>query len=225
MKFFRLFAAGWLLLLPGCISSQPWREPIAPPVALYYQNPLPVPAGDPGVVWETVADVVNDYFRIERENPMRVAGTEMTEGRLETFPEVGATVLEPWRHDSADTYERLESTLQSIRRRAEVRVSPSPAGYLVEVAVFKELEDVAQPGLASAGAATFRNDSSLTRVTNPIQDLDVNQGWIPLGRDRALEQRILAQLQSRLGALPSASPASAVPGTVCPPCAPVPGTL
>ena len=45
-------------------------------------------------------------------------GSTLTEGRIDTFPKPGATLLEPWDHDSADSYERLESTLQSIRRYA-----------------------------------------------------------------------------------------------------------
>jgi hypothetical protein len=108
-------------------------------------------------------------------------------------------MFEPWRHDSVGPYEKLESTLQSVRRRAVVRVVPSQGGYLVDVAVFKELEDVARPAHATAGAATFRNDSSLTRVVDPIGEQEVTAGWIPKGRDIALEQRIIEQLLARTG--------------------------
>jgi hypothetical protein len=65
------------------------------------------------------------------------------------------------------------------------------------VAVFKELEDVARPEHATAGAATFRYDDSLTRVANPVGGQEINRGWIPQGRDTALEQRIVAELQCR----------------------------
>ena len=30
-------------------------------------------------------------------------GVTITEGRLDTFPDVGSTCLEPWRNDSADS--------------------------------------------------------------------------------------------------------------------------
>jgi len=188
-----------LAAVSGCISAQPWAEQIAPPVAVLYDNPMTIPAQDPQQLWEIVADVVDDYFRIEREEPIRVAGTTLTEGRLSTFPEVGSTIFEPWRHDSADPYEKLESTLQSIRRRAVVRVIPAPTGYLVDVAVFKQLEEVDRPAHASAGSATFRHDNTLTRVVNPLGEPEINKGWVEVGRDRALEQRILAQLRQRLG--------------------------
>jgi len=43
-----------------------------PPV---YSNPVFVPAGDPQCFWETLVDVVDDYFRIEREEPVRMSAT------------------------------------------------------------------------------------------------------------------------------------------------------
>jgi len=153
-------------------------------------------------VWETVADTVDDYFKIEREEPVRLVGDVLTAGRIDTFPTVGATILEPWLGDSVGRDERLESTLQSIRRRAEVLVTPVAGGYEVEVAVWKELEDVVRPEHATAGSATFRYDDSLNRITNPEIECDVNRGWIPQGRDTALEQRILGDLQAHCGRLP-----------------------
>lgn len=161
-----------------------------------------LPGANPECVWETVVDVVDDYFEIDREEPVRVLDTVATEGRLDTFPTVGSTLFEPWRHDSVGAYQRLESTLQSIRRYARVRVLPGAQGFWVDVTVFKELEAVAQPENATTGAATFRNDSSLTRVEAPVGQQEVHAGWIPLGRDLALEHQILAEIQARFGTLP-----------------------
>jgi hypothetical protein len=200
-----LLTGGCLLLVAlamaasGCASLPGWTDSAGPPVPIVYDNPMLVPVRDPQQLWETVADVIDDYFRIKREVPIRVVGNTITEGRLDTFPEVASTLLEPWRHDSADTYEKVQSTLQSIRREAHVQVTPVREGFWIDVAVFKELEDVVRPAHASAGAATFRNDDSLVRVVSPVGEQDVNKDWIRMGRDRALEQRILAQLQERLG--------------------------
>jgi hypothetical protein len=205
-----------LAVASGCVTTQPWADEIAPPVAIRYENPMTVLARDPFQLWETVADVADDYFRIQEELPVRVVENTVTEGRLDTYWEVGSTVFEPWRHDSADPYEKLESTLQSIRRRAQIRVIPGTTGYQIDVAVFKELEDVSRPAHASAGSATFRHDSSLTRVVNPLGEQEINQGWVPLGRDRALEQRILAQLAYRLGMAPPPSALQPIPPG-CPP--------
>ena len=186
-----------LVTLSGCAPGPMWMGPPGPPMAAYCENPVLLPIADHQCAWETVVDVVDDYFRIEREEPVRLIDGTLVEGRLDTYPKVGATILEPWLMDSAGGRERLESTLQSIRRKAVVRVIPTEGGYLVDVAVYKELEDVAQPEHATAGAATFRYDDSLTRVVNPVAGQEINEGWIPLGRDRALQQRMIAHLLDR----------------------------
>lgn len=176
-------------LASGCASPLP----IGP-------NPVLVPGADRDYVWDQVVAVVDDYFQIEREDRVRLVGDVLTVGRIDTFPEVGSTLLEPWRGDSVGPYERLESTLQSIRRRAVVQVIPSQEGYLVDVAVFKELEDAPRPDNATTGGATLRYDDSLTRFTEPsVGEQAIPLGWIPLGRDPALEQEIIGKVQQRLG--------------------------
>lgn len=197
----RLIGLGWwVLVLAGCTTGPYVAVPAAAPAML--GNPALVPVRDQQMAWELTVDVIDDYFRIQREIPVQLVGNVLTEGRLETFPEVGATVLEPWRRDSVTSYERLESTLQSIQRRAIVRVIPAERGFLVEVNVFKELEDLPQPVQSFAADATFRYDNSLTRIVNPVGEVEATAGWIPLGRDMALEQEIIIQLLARSGALP-----------------------
>jgi hypothetical protein len=70
---------------------------------------------------------------------------------------------------------------------------------MVDVAVFKELEDLVRPERATAGAATFRYDSTLTGIVNPIGGERITQGWIGRGRDASMEQHIIADLLSRCG--------------------------
>jgi len=166
-------------------------------VAPYYGNPTLLRTADHQYVWETVVDVVDDYFKVVTEEPVRQIGEVLTEGRLETVPQISPTVLEPWRRDTAGGHDRLENTLQSMRRRAVVRVLPAQRGYWVDVAVLKELEDLPKPQHATAGAATFRYDDSLRRVVNPVGDAGACEGWIPQGRDVGLEQEILAHLHAR----------------------------
>jgi hypothetical protein len=187
-----------LLLLPAC-GCGPWhRLPLRAahgPIA----NPMLVPIRDPEYVWDKLLDVIDDHFVIEREERARWVGDVLVEGYLETRPLSGATLLEPWHHDSVTPYDRWESTLQTIRRRAIVRVIPDAAGYLVEVAVLKELEDLPRPQHASAGGSTFRYDESLERYREPATDQIGPRGWIPLGRDVALEQQLLDRFQASLG--------------------------
>lgn len=220
------------LVVPDTISEtgvggSPQAVVIGPAVP---NNTVLVPALNRDFVWDQIVDVVDDYFQIDQEERVKLVGDVQTEGRIDTFPISGATLLEPWRGDSVNYHERLESTLQSIRRRGFVRVIPDPHGngYLVEVTVTKELEDVPRPIAGSMGASTFRYDTSLPRDTEfdpdphripgdparPNGPRAVTGGWIPMkpdGRDHALEQVMLAKIQSRLGGLPSVpSPPGAV---------------
>jgi hypothetical protein len=195
----RRFAALALLLpaVAGCAASAPVAQPEWQTANVFYGNPALLPVRDPEVAWETVVDVVDDYFEIQWEVPVQLAGDVPLEGQLETFPAVGSTFFEPWRRDSVGPYDKLESTLQSIRRQATVQVIPVPNGYLVDVAVFKYLEDAARPMHATAGSATFRNDSSLTRVVSPVGEQEITQGWIRMGRDTALEQQLIGLMLAR----------------------------
>jgi hypothetical protein len=187
-----------IFLLPvfiGCISDVrlPYR-----PVPVAFDNPVSIPIANYQLVWDGVEQIVKDNFRIDRDDPVRLIGNTLYPGRIDTFPMPGATILEPWYHDSANDYERLESTLQSIRRYAVVKVIPAQnGGFWVDVAVFKELENLRQPEHSTAGSATFRNDASLSPRIKPDQVLSINQKWIPQGRDTAAEQRIIGQILDR----------------------------
>ncbi len=63
-------------------------------------------------------DVVDDYFKVDRELPVRLEGDVLVEGQIESFPRGGSTLLEPWNRDAVNFYEKFEGTLQSVRRRA-----------------------------------------------------------------------------------------------------------
>ena len=188
----------------------PGPAPAAP------RNAVVIPPLDAELVWMRMVDVADDYFKIQSEQRVVFANGVPTEGRIDTFPQTGATVLELWRGDSVGWTERWESTLQSIRRIGTLRLLPDPAGWRIEVAVDKELEFLPRPMQATTGGASFRNDDSLYRYGTPLQTLGEqvgdqprpvaaptpNAGWIPLGRDPLLEQRILGKLVARLGVTP-----------------------
>ncbi len=79
---------------------------------------------------------------------------------------------------------------------------PAQGGYLVEVQVLKQLEDVRSPDTGTvslANAQALRNDNSLQRVTSPVAGEPPTIGWLDYGRDFVLEQLILAEINERLG--------------------------
>jgi len=170
-----------------------------PSTAAVAANPLFIPVANQDLAWEQMVDVVDDYFRVERENRVQQIGNVITEGRIDTFPQVGATWLEPHRPDSVGWDNRWESTFQTIRRQATLRVIPQQGGYLIDVVVNKELEDLPRPENSTAGAATFRNDNSLpSRLSEAVSRTRFSKNWIPLGRDPMVEQQLLAEIQARV---------------------------
>lgn len=133
-------------------------------------------------------DTIHNYkFQIARENKL--------DGTIQTDYKVGSNFFEPWHADSVGFDNKLESTLQSIRRRVFVSVTPIEGGYLLGVEAFKEIEDVKTQTASAPGGATFEQDLSLRRDLNLVQEQSEPTGWIPIGRDPALEQDILESLQ------------------------------
>ena len=160
-------------------------------------NPLTVPLMDRWYVMDQVSDELDNYFRIFREERIRVVDSVMTEGWIETHPKIGGTILEPWKRDSTRGFERLHATLQTVRRFAKVRVIPTGNNYQIDVKVFKELEDLPQPIGSSVGGQFIRTDNALDVDQREAAER-INAGWIPMGRDFSLEQQILQNIQQRL---------------------------
>ena len=167
--------AVFLLSAVGCLS--------VPQVS----NPVFVRANNPEDVWEHAVDVLHAYqFPIERENRL--------DGQIESQYKVGSGVMEPWQFDSVTAEDKLESSLQSIRRKAVVSVSPVEGGYLVGIEVMKEIEEPQRLIVNSPGYATFRENTPLQRDLDIVVGPGTPEGWLPLGRDDNLERSILGTL-------------------------------
>lgn len=182
-----------LLPLAGCAGfSQDLTRSISELVMpTPVENPLLVPNAEFEVVWNTAVRAVDEYFDIAFENRLS--------GRIVTQPALSPTLLEPWDGATGGMRDRLESTLQTMRRRAEVSVKPAPGGgFVVQVVVLKELEDLAKPSMQSAGRAVFNNDPSITRTREIVGPFPVPSGWIMRGRDANLESKVLRKIRDRL---------------------------
>lgn len=155
------------------------------------ENPASITLSNYETVWETTVDVLDSYFDIAYENRY--------DGRIETRPLSGATLLEPWRLDSVGLRQRTEATLQTIRRRAYVLILPAPSGgFQVVVEVYKELEDLPRPiGSRFAGGAFFQSIQPI-RQEVVHSAITPSAGWISLGRDKALESRIIGDIHAHL---------------------------
>ncbi|MEX2317176.1 MAG: hypothetical protein WD669_08490 [Pirellulales bacterium] len=195
-------------IAPGGLVSPQFGLPPGPEGLPLVASSISVPVTNDEWAWDQITDVVGDYFTITAEQPARRGGEVLLEGRIDTAPQDGATWLEPQRNDSVGRFNRWESTFQTIRRRAAIRVIPLGPNYTIEIAVEKELEDLPHPERATAGAATFRNDGSLpTEREEQVSRTRTSPRWISLGRDPPLEQRMLSEIHARLtGAATGAAP-------------------
>ncbi len=176
----RLLLLVSLTALTGCVSmSQPCS------------NPLFVRANNCEDVWERTVDVLHAYqFPIDRENKL--------DGTIESKYKIGSGVLEPWHADSPTFGDRLESSLQTIRRRATFMIYPSEGGYFVTCEVQKEIEDPDHLIFNSPGYATFRETTPLQRQLDVVIGPSTPDGWLPQGRDPNLEASMLAALRHAL---------------------------
>ena len=166
----------------GCLSS--------PPKAIGAGSAFQMSSEYRDAMWEHAVVVLHrNHFQVARESKL--------EGIIETNYRGGSNVVEPWHHDSVGVENRLESTLQSIRRRAIVNMQADGSGMMtVGVRVDKEIEDL--PGLAAnyEGGATFQESQPLTRDLDQVVGQSGPSRWLSIGRDPLLERQLLGQIQS-----------------------------
>lgn len=196
---------GWFDVLPdGADAISPdFGLPRQPVVTNRLPNPLSIPVTNREWAWDQLADVMSDYFPIASEQPVQLVSGVLTPGYLETPFQTGSTVLEPQRNDSVGSFNRWQSTLQTIRRRAILTVTPDGQGFAIQAVVQKQLEDLPHPEDASAGVASLRSDNSLpSQRREPVSRIRTSKRWIDLGRDEPLEQELLRRLQERLAPKP-----------------------
>lgn len=187
-RFFRVRLIFLILAISGCRSMTKVTD-----------NPLTVAHPSYDFIWDETVKVVEKYFDIAYENRY--------DGRIETLPQASATLFEPWQPDAVGFYDRLEATLQTIRRRAFVLIQPGPTGgFGITIEVYKELENLPRPAFS-----TYTSDSFISSiepiteslVTSPIKPA---AGWISLGRDTKLEARMISELHQVIDAHTSLEP-------------------
>ncbi|MDR1053979.1 MAG: hypothetical protein LBL39_07360 [Planctomycetaceae bacterium] len=163
-------------------------------------NPIFIPSCDHEFLWEVLADAFNSHFETvpSGEMPIRLYDNVLTEGRLDGKPKIGASLFEPWHSDSVGFGERFDCTLQTFRRRAILRVIPQVGGYQIEAFVYKELEDNPRPLRSPVSTANIRFKDDVDVFEGRIEVDQGAAGWIMIGRDTTMEQRLLREILYRL---------------------------
>ena len=173
------------VLVAGGCAVMPAMAPVGP-------TPTVLPGTITETTWERTVDALHAFhFSIEKEN--RLAGTIQT-GYL-----AGAGLLEPWHYDSVTLGDRIESSLQPIRRRAVVTLTQLNTGIQVQVEVIKERENPRGPTRHAPGVATYPGGRPVQRDLNVVLGGSTPPGWIALGRDAALERVLLTAIAARIG--------------------------
>ena len=149
-------------------------------------------------LWSVVVDVLDSHFEIAHEEPVRLYDNVLTEGRLDTKPKIAASMMEFWHVDSVGLRERIDCTFQTVRKRGLVRVIPVVGGFQIEILVHKELEDLKAPAKAPTTNANFRYRSDSDPFMDAVDINPASAGWITLGRDTAMEDRLLLEILYRL---------------------------
>ena len=203
-RFARTAIAAIAVSISGCsqIGSFPKTTLSIPSIPLNREtqlaNPINVSTQDSEFLWNQIVDTVDDYFRIKSEQRPTRDEMQWFAGMMETYPEIGATYLEPWRKDALEGYQRWQSTLQTMRRTTTVRVVPTNQGFSVGIEVIKEIEDVDRSQYSSEGSAIARHDGSIVRADAKLQGQPITLGWIRQENDKDLEQRILREILGRV---------------------------
>src|SRR5208283_4664800 len=75
----RLAAILSFVVLLGCFGEArlPYQS-----IPVSYANPSLLRIANHELVWDGVVDVVSQYFRVEREDPVRLLGSTLTVGRI-----------------------------------------------------------------------------------------------------------------------------------------------
>src|SRR5438477_6573989 len=112
-----------LVCPPGCEGSAPILVAPGQPNAAAYDE-----------VFNKVLDVLDDYFVVRFSSRY--------DGHIVCWPRDAPGLEQPWKPGSPDFKERLYATLQTTRHECEVFITPTEHGYLVQVIVRKQLEDL-----------------------------------------------------------------------------------
>jgi hypothetical protein len=120
-------------------------------------------------------------------------------GIIVSKPTTSRQYGEFWRQDvvPTDSYSMAEANLQTVQRQATVRFVKAQQGWQLEVQVdvFRLSMPESQVTTASSAIQAF----SGALPTTEGQMVKARKQWVPLGRDAAMEERLLDRILSTAG--------------------------
>lgn len=170
------------LLLSFTWLAQGCQRPIQPvePTASY------VDAVDLDDLWEA-------SLRILRRHDFQPDRQDRAAGIITTIPLTSMQWHEPWRQDVADGYSLLMASTHTVQRQVTIRFIREQEWVLdVQVDVYLLSAPEHQITSSSAGIRSFSGDLPL--VTGETIVTGETRRWVRLGRDAAMEQRLLNRI-------------------------------
>jgi hypothetical protein len=176
---------GWVVfagLLVGCAGQK-----------TAIQQPLCVEAiAKEKLMQATEKTLVSMQFAIEKY--------DVENGVIRTRPLRGGQFFEFWRSDNAGGYNTTESNLQSVHRTVELTFDSEATRLCMNcTATVQRLSLPEEPIEGYLNAPAIHTDSSRDkqRLEVDSERMDKMQ-WIDLGRDEALESKVLNKIQKKI---------------------------
>jgi hypothetical protein len=186
-KYIPLLAAGLAAVLAGCNAPAPADR----------QSSVLISA-ETGEDFDRLWEVTTTVLRGHELIPVL---EDRAAGVITTRRTTSQQWFECWRHDVADGYSLVESSLHTMRRQATVNIERSgdPAMYLLTVAVEKSRMSLPERQVTAAGGAIQIFGSRLPTASGEFPKASAARHWIPMGRDPAMENLLLRQIIRRYG--------------------------
>jgi len=171
------------ILLVGATTANGCQRPARPDVP----TASTIRDEDIQAIWDSALAVLEKHdFRPDRQ--------DRTAGVITTFPTTSKQWHEPWRQDVVDKYSLTEASLHTIQRQATVRFVHEK-NWTVDVQVDVYRFAVPEYQITSSSAAIRSFSGDLPTVTGEaVSDTRAARRWVPLGRDGALEERLLSRI-------------------------------
>jgi hypothetical protein len=187
-----VFGLALAVIFAGTIGcGQPVR-PEVPTSAPAYNEEL-------DVLWDAALYVLQKH-QFEPDRQDRTAGT------ITTKPTTSRQWGEFWRQDvdPHDSYSMAEASLQTIQRQATVRFIKGNEGWRVEVQVDVSRLNMPESQITTASSAILAFSGTLpTNEGQSFRDPRLRKNWDLLGRDGAMEERLLDRILSAAGRYPA----------------------
>jgi len=186
MRCVFLFALA-LPMLHGCARPVGSNEPTV----------RTIDAADPVAMeraWEAAREVLRrQRFEIDRLDRREGVGV------MTSRPLASQSAFEFWRHDVDTRYDLLESTLNPIRRRVRVRVSPVDGTPQATVDVRVTKERLARPERQFSSSLQVLHffGERLPGTAGQLRIGSESEYWMDLGRDPAMERYLADRIVDR----------------------------